>query len=58
MTYAVFKGKEQVSKAHSTREAAWIEAYEMGVVVEGSTDFGPQNYWRCMAKGYTVEEEE
>jgi len=54
--YAVFKDGKQASKSHSTREAVWVEAYEMGAVVEGSTDFGPLNYWRHLADGYTIEE--
>ena len=31
--YALFRDNKQISKPHSTKEAAMIEAYEQGVVV-------------------------
>lgn len=30
--YALFKNGKQISKAHSTKCAAWIEAFERGAV--------------------------
>jgi len=47
MTYALFKGNKQITKAHSTYDAAQIEAYEFGVVYQGgrsSESFIDGNY--------------
>ena len=40
--WALFKGDNQVTKAHSTKQAAIIEAYERGVITRGIADFPGQ----------------
>jgi hypothetical protein len=55
--FALFKDGVQVSKAHSTRGAAMIEAFQWKAVVSWSKDF-----WSdpapglCMVEGYEVKE--
>ena len=47
--YALFKNDKQISKAHTTRRAALIEAYELNVVIQGRKLFG-------LIKGYEIKE--
>ena len=43
--YALFKDGNQVTKAHSTRHAVIIEAYEKRIVMRTTSDFGsPEIY--------------
>ena len=51
--YALFK---QVSKPHSTREAAMVEAYEKGVVLSFGADMPGDVSGRELAEGYRVIE--
>lgn len=54
--YALFKDGKQVSKAHSTREAATIEAYERGLVVDWGADFPGDKPGRALADGYEIKQ--
>lgn len=47
--YALFKDGEQVSKAHSTEVAVYVEAYELGCVLE-------DEYGVSLANGYEIKE--
>ena len=49
MTFALFKDDKQISKAHSTREAAETEAFEVGAVVTMGRSV-------MLAKGYEIRE--
>lgn len=40
--WALFKGDKQVTKAHSTKNAAIIEAYEKCIITRGIPDFPGQ----------------
>lgn len=40
MLYALFRDGRQISKAHSTRIGAVMEAFERGAVLSWSPDFG------------------
>ena len=56
--YALFHHGKQVSKAHSNRIAAQMEAYEFGVVLDSAIgDFpGDSPSVRRLATGYEVKE--
>lgn len=54
--YAVFKDGKQYSKAHSTKEAAKIEAYEMGVVVDWGADFIGDKPGRGLIDRFEIKE--
>ena len=59
MSFALFKDGEQVSKAHSTRLAAKIEAYERKIVVSCGTDFpdyGVHRRGHELIGGYEIKE--
>lgn len=56
--YALFKDGKQISKAHSTREAAAIEAYERGLVVDWGADFPGDKPGRWLAGGYEIKQVE
>ena len=47
--YALFKNNKQISKAHTTKRAALIEAYELNVVIRGGKFLG-------LIDGYKVKE--
>jgi|HubBroStandDraft_4_1064222.scaffolds.fasta_scaffold122747_5 hypothetical protein len=52
--YALFKDGRQYSKAHSTKEAAAIEAYEKGVIVDWGTDFPSDKPGRGIMEGFEI----
>ena len=55
--YALFFHGQQISKAHSTRRAAVIEAFERGAVERSSEDFpeDPESLRDpVLAKGYEI----
>ncbi len=54
MGYALFKDGQQVSKVHSTRRGAGMEAYEAGAVVIMSLDFREGMPERALAGGYEI----
>lgn len=54
--FALFKNDKRISKAHSTREAAFIEAFERGVVIDYSADFIGDKSGRTLMEGYEVRE--
>lgn len=56
MTYALFKNNTQVTKAHSTKDAAVIEAYELGIVIDYSADFIGDKSGRSLIEGYEIKE--
>ena len=59
MAYALFKGGKQMSKAHSTKGAALIEAYERKVVVSSCSDFPdhePMKSSKELLDGYEIRE--
>lgn len=47
MMYALFKGEAQVSRAHTTWEAAAVEAFERHAVVQSRG-------WKMLATGYEI----
>lgn len=51
--YALFKGRKQVSKAHSTRQACVTEAFERGGVYHRAQDFGGEG-GEGLAPGYSI----
>jgi hypothetical protein len=55
--YALFLHGEPVSKPHTTRRAAVVEAFERGAVERGCPDFpeDPESYrLLALAKGYEI----
>lgn len=54
--FALFDGDKQISKAHSTKEAAVIEAYERKLVVDFSADFPGDKSGRCLPEGFVIRE--
>lgn len=54
--YALFTGKKQISKAHSTKEAVEIEAFEQKLVIDYSADFIGDQSGRHLADGYSIRE--
>lgn len=57
--YALFKDGKQISKAHSSRIVCEIEAFELGVVVQGSKGFGnePDSVEdKVLLNGYNIME--
>ncbi len=55
--HALFKDGRQVSKAHSTRVAVAIEAFEMGLVVTSGVDFpGDVATGPGLVDGYEIKE--
>jgi hypothetical protein len=48
-TFALFKGTEQISKAHSTRDAVFIEAFARGIMIH-------QDCVKILPSGYAVKE--
>ncbi len=53
--FALFKDGKQYSKVHSTKEAAAIEAYEKGVVIDWGTDWPGDRPGRGMAHGFEIK---
>lgn len=45
--YALFRGDQQISKAHSTRVAVAVEAFERGLVVRS-------RWWVALADGCVI----
>ncbi len=57
LRYAPFKDGRQVSKAHSTPEAAIAEAYAHGVVVNLAADFpGDTARQKVLEQGYSARD--
>lgn len=56
MRYALFKDGAQYSKSHSNKEAAIIEAYEKGVVIDYSADFIGDSSGKCLMEGFEIKE--
>lgn len=56
MSYALFHNGQQIGKAHSTKRAAEIEAYERFVVIDYCADFIGDRSGRCLADGYEIKE--
>lgn len=54
MKYALFKDGKQISKAHSTKDAAAIEAYERGLVWDCNADFPGDKPGKELAAGYEI----
>jgi hypothetical protein len=53
--YALFHNGEQISKAHSTRYAAEVEAYDQGAVIKWGPDFPRDASGASLADGYEVK---
>lgn len=56
--YAIFKDNKQVTKAHSTKEAAMIEAFEGKHAHYASRDFVGDKGGFFLNKGYEIKEVE
>jgi len=54
--YALFHDGIQISKSHSTKEAAMVEAYEHGAVVDYGADFIGDKSGRCLIDGFKIRE--
>lgn len=54
--YALFYNGKQLSKAHSTKDAAMIEAFERRIVIDGSPDFIGDKGFRTFAGGFEIKE--
>jgi hypothetical protein len=54
--FALVLDGKQVSKAHSTRHAVIIEAYERNIVARTTTDFGSDNGYDWLPPGYEIRE--
>ena len=54
--YALFKGEERVSKAHSTKHAVRIEAYAAGLVLFIGADFPGDDTGTVLAAGHSIRE--
>ena len=53
--FALFKDGKQASKAHSTKDAVAVEAYEMGLVVDWGADFPGDKPGRGMIDNYKIK---
>ena len=58
MMYAIFKDDKQVTKAHSTREAAMVEAFEAKLAYYASPDFPGDKGGFGLYDGYKLKEVE
>ena len=47
--YAIFKDGKQVTKAHSTKRAAMVEAFEAKIIYSS-------RYEMCLPNGYIIQE--
>lgn len=60
--YALFKDGIQISKPHSAKEAALVEAFERKLVVIGYNDFlgekGPYQHAPTLCNGVEIKEVE
>lgn len=54
--FALFKDGKQVSKAHSTRHAVIIEAYEKNIVARTTADFGTDDSYAWLPDEYEIRE--
>lgn len=55
MPYALFKDGKQISKTHSTKEAALVEAFEARAIVKGAWDFHPKDgFDNTLCAGYEI----
>lgn len=54
--YALFDGNNQISKAHSTKEAVAIEAFEKKLVIDFGADFIGDKSGRCLPEGFAIKE--
>lgn len=53
--FALFQHGKQISKAHSTQDAARIEAYECGAMIDYGADFAGDTSGRTLANGYEIK---
>ena len=58
MSWALFKGDEQISKRHSRKVAAVVEAFERKVVITAAGDWIGDNFSPRpqLLEGYTIRE--
>ena len=56
IAFALFRDGRQVSKAHASKDAAAVEAYEAGAVIHWGTDFTGDKSRRGLADGYELRE--
>lgn len=54
--YALFQNEAQITKAHSTKEAVIIEAYELKLVIDFSADFIGDKSGRSLPEGCEIRE--
>lgn len=54
--YALFKDGIQVSKAHVSKEAVDIEAFEAGAIMRYSADFIGDKSGQLLCSGYEIKE--
>ena len=53
--YALFRDGQQISKAHTTRDAVVIEAFELAVVGQYHRDmFGDRPTYTALLPGYEI----
>ena len=54
--YALFRGHLQISEAHSTKVAAYMEAYTLGLVQRWVEDFDTPEAGAVLVEGHEVRE--
>jgi len=54
--YALFDGDRRISKAHSSKEAVAVEAYERKLVLDYSADFAGDKASRSLPNGISIRE--
>ena len=56
MTYAIFKNEKQVTKAHSTKKAAIVEAFEAKMASYAFPDYIGDKGGLFLNNGYKLQE--
>ncbi|CAH2606412.1 conserved protein of unknown function (plasmid) [Rhodovastum atsumiense] len=52
--FALFRNGKQVSKAHASRAAALVEAYERGAVIKWGVDLPGDRPGQALDEGYEI----
>lgn len=58
MSFALFKNEKRISRWHSTRRAAKIEAFEAGAVISWGVDFAGDTSGVSLRDGYAIMEQD
>jgi hypothetical protein len=52
--FALFLDSKQITKAHSTRHAVIIDAYERNIVARTTADFGTNDSYNWLPEEYEI----